>query len=151
VLIQHDRADLALEKLWMAFYCLPRDGRPAVDIAQCGELSVGGEPSESTAEFPATSTNRVDTKPVSFRFTHPDEHIFCIGMKVLFQGVPNQIDSTLYVTLDDRYSILSYCTEPTLPSQHASQPRWAHRREPTFSLFLARFSQPIALALKPEN
>lgn len=153
VVIAHDRPDLVLEKLMIQLYCLPREGgQGGAPFETCGTVTVDGpQPTDQLFELPATGRDRVDTKPISIGFATRAENVWCIGMKVLFQGIPNQTDSLLYVDLDDRYSILSYCSEATLPPQHAQQSRWAHRRAPTFQEFVTRLGQPIAIALKPKT
>src|SRR5512134_3421126 len=71
--IQHDRADLEVEALWIAFHCLSKRGPPGgVALKECGELSVDGAPSELPITFPAAGRDRIAAKRVTFRFSKQD-------------------------------------------------------------------------------
>lgn len=148
VRINHNRPDLNLEKLWLSTSCFNADGSWAEN--DCASVEVNGQQPDGIIEFPADSNNKdqIPTPKISIRYHENTGKIFCIGMKVLFYGYPNQTDYALYSDLKDRYSLLSFCTVTELPEALQNQPRVSHRRSDTWSEFVDRFLQPIDLQLK---
>jgi hypothetical protein len=79
--------------------------------------------------------------------------VLCIGMKVLFsgcakeEGCSNEWDFKLYSNQEDRYSVLSFCTEEKLPEPLASVSFFSHRRVRTFDEFKNGLLE-VKLALK---
>jgi len=85
------------------------------------------------------------------RFSAEKDEFFCIGMKVFFKGIPNQVDSTIYLDLDDRYSILSYCSISDLPDWVLRNSRWMHKRVYTFEDYSKILDGPFLLQFLPRE
>ena len=145
--VVHNRPDLRVEKLWISWSCFNQDGSWAAN--DCVDVKAGGEPAGDLIAFQASSKVKdyVPTSRLDFQINAKSEKIFCVGLKVLFEGFPNQEDYVLYSDLRDRYSILSFCNIDELPEPMKEQPRVSHRRARDWAEFRARFAQPIELRL----
>ena len=78
------------------------------------------------------------------------ETIGCLSVKVYFNEVTNQADSDLYEHRDDRYALLSWCTNPPESMKDTSyKSRFTENRVQTLSEFRERLAKPFPLRMKP--
>lgn len=145
--VEHDRTDLKLGKLWIHFACFQEDGSWL--NGDCVRISRKGSHVSDLVEFTSQHMeNWLQTEPLVVTFDARKAKFFCLGMKVLFWGHPNQTDFELYKHPEDRYSVLSYCSLKDLPPTVESQPRFSHRRVNSSEDLVSAFSNPIRLDLK---
>ncbi len=145
--ITHNRQDLKFEKLWLSSYCFNSDGTMATE--DCMAITAHGKKVDGLIELIASASqpNTVATPQLTINFHKGAGKFFCIGMKVLFEGFPNQCDDVLYIDHADRYSILAFCNVENLPGDLATNPRFSHRRARTWSEFATSFHRTIPLQL----
>jgi hypothetical protein len=76
------------------------------------------------------------------------ERIGLLALKVWFNEVTNQADSDLYENRDDRYALVSWCSNPPELLKDTSYRRNAQNRVQTPSAFRERLAQPFELRMK---
>jgi len=85
---------------------------------------------------------------IEFAPDGPDT-IGCLSVKVYFNEVTNQADSDLYEHRDDRYALLSWCTNPPeLMKETSYKARFAENRVQALSEFRERLAKPLPLRMK---
>ena len=76
------------------------------------------------------------------------ETIGCLSVKIWFNEVTHQFDSDLYENRDDRYALVSWCTNPPELLKDTSYRRSAHNREQTPGELRERLARPFPLRMK---
>jgi hypothetical protein len=77
------------------------------------------------------------------------ETIGCLSVKVWFNEVTNYTDSDLYEHRDDRYALVSWCTNPPeLMKDTSYKARFGENRVQTLSEFKERLAKPFPLRMK---
>ena len=142
-----NRPDLEVESIALNPLCAQNRDEP---YQTCEDFRVNGDPT-GYLEFKSTGQNEVTIPELRIQFSGRANEFFCLGFKVFFKGIPNQKDSKIYLDLDDRYSILSYCSVPNLPVWIAQNPRWTHKRVYSPELFSEVLAGPILLHLIPKH
>jgi hypothetical protein len=86
---------------------------------------------------------------IEFAPDGPDT-IGCLSVKVWFNEVTYWADSDLYEHRDDRYALLSWCTNPPeLMKDTSYKSRFAENRVQTLDEFKQRLAKPFPLRMKP--
>ena len=142
--IEHTRDDLQLKKLWLAVFCV---GRQGWSKNTCAALTVQGRPHKGLLiELDSTGQNVVPVPSIRINLTSLADTA-CVTMKAVFSDYPNEVDFQLYADPNDRYSILSYCTQAP-PMELSGQPRVNHRRVQSWTEFINRLlNRPLVLKL----
>jgi hypothetical protein len=93
--------------------------------------------------------NQFELPALRIEFTpEGPETIGCVSVKILFNEVTNQADSDLYEHRDDRYALLSWCTNPPeLMKDSMYKARFRQNRVQTLGEFKERLAQPVPLRL----
>ena len=152
--ISHHRQDLILDRLLMQVICFDQNG----NASTCEELRLNGQLIEvSGFELPANSRTTVSLPQVNISYQSQGGQYFCVGMKVLFEGFPNQCDSVLYPSYPnprarDRYSILSFCSKKEIHGSASSRFDVRRVTEPNDYRFFLKQLIPLSLTdAKPSD
>jgi hypothetical protein len=77
------------------------------------------------------------------------ETIGCLSVKIWFNEVTNYTDSALYEHRDDRYALVSWCTNPPeLMKDTTYRARFGENRVQTLGEFKERLAKPFPLRMK---
>ncbi len=92
------------------------------------------------------ATNQFELPPLKIEFpTNEHSGLLCMSVKVWFNEVSNQYDSMFYQKTDDRYALVSYCTES--PDSSGAMSRFKQNRAATVNEFKQALAKPFVLKL----
>jgi hypothetical protein len=157
------RDDITVGRVVFSVYCShPDDVRvngmrpdPAwrdVHLTETGEIVVD-ERNSAVPEIAwlyiylsEVAKNQFELGPLKIEVSGNQQNVLlCLSIKVWFNEVTNQYDGLYYENLDDRYALVSYCSDAPEPSP--VEARFRQNRVATVNEFKEAISGPLVIRL----
>jgi hypothetical protein len=134
---QPTRGDVTVGTAILSVYCA------------CDDAQVNGGDFDMewyTTEPHAVSVNMFEMDRHEIVVSRTNDRLLCLSMKVFFNEISFQYDALYYENVEDRYSLLSYCTGDRVVPWNVDT-RFGMNRVETFEEFDAALSQPFTILL----
>jgi hypothetical protein len=138
-----NRADLTVGLVRVSILTPDLDWRVAVPKDSLSNYQEAGP--YKNLELRPVGTNAFELPP--FAIEPPEAGAagpVCLAVKAWFNEVPNEYESFYWSRLDDRYSLLSFCTR----DDERARPRHSQNRVPTLQAFRAGLAKTFLLDLR---
>lgn len=94
--------------------------------------------------------NQFQLAPMKVEFSKERSGHLCMSVKVWFNEVTNMSDSMYYENLDDRYSLVSFCTSYEDFDWINTRPRFGQNRVSTLEQFKEALTKPFVIKLNQQ-
>jgi hypothetical protein len=163
LIFKPSRQDMTVGQAVFPLYCSRPDAvrvngvrpEPAwmnVRLTETGEIIVIERTTAATdavflhIDLREVAANEFELGPLKIELSdEPADALLCMSVKVWFHQVTNQYDGLFYRNVDDRYTLVSFCTRP--PDASPVKSRFRQNRVETVAAFQDVLAKPMAIEL----
>ncbi|MHC4285472.1 MAG: hypothetical protein ACYSWZ_21245 [Planctomycetota bacterium] len=122
-------------------------------VEKCCGYKVNDDEPENQLKYvylKQVAKNQFELAPLEVEFSKERSGHLCMSVKVWFNEVTNMSDSMYYENLDDRYSLVSFCTSYEDFDWINTKPRFGQNRVSTLEQFKEALSKPFVIKLNQQ-